>query len=87
MFEDVKAHETEDTPYISSLMESRYLIAAVICNDMIRLTNLKVNLIIQNLGYLRYKTLPHLEYSYIFNVHFHYRWTTPVSIPSMLLGL
>ena len=53
MFEDVKAHETEDTPYISSLMESRYLIAAVICNDMIRLTNLKVNLIIQNLGYLR----------------------------------
>ena len=53
MFEDVKAHETEDTPYISALMESRYLIAAVICNDMIRLANLKVNLIIQNLGYLR----------------------------------
>ena len=60
MFEDVKAHETDETPYISSLMESRYLIAAVICNDMIRLTNLKVNPIIQNLGYLRYKsnTLP-----------------------------
>ena len=53
MFEDVKAHETDETPYISSLMESRYLIAAVICNDMIRLTNLKVNPIIQNLGYLR----------------------------------
>ena len=85
MFEDVKAHETEDTPYISSLMESRYLIAAVICNDMIRLTNLKVNPIIQNLGYLRYKTFKILIY--ILNVHFHYRRTTLVSIPSMLLGL
>ena len=45
MFEDIKENSTktlEKAPYISSLMESRLLITAVICNDMKLLSSLKV---------------------------------------------
>ena len=45
MFEDVKWKTDKNlpqVPFISSLVESRLLISAVICNDMKLLTNLKV---------------------------------------------
>ena len=45
MFEDVKWKTDKSlpqVPFISSLVESRLLISAVICNDMKLLTTLKV---------------------------------------------
>jgi hypothetical protein len=47
MFEDVKGKnikKLQTAPYVSSLVESRLLIAAVICNDMNLLKSLKVKI-------------------------------------------
>ena len=47
MFEDVKWRTDKNlpqAPFISSLVESRFLISAVICNDIKLLTTLKVSM-------------------------------------------